>query len=109
MSYGIKEDQKMLRNKHTPEEVVAKLRQVDVLVSQGVASAEAVRQIGVTEVTYYRWRQEYGGLKLDQVKRLKELELENARLRKAVSDLTLDKLILKEAARGTEGPRQRNY
>jgi transposase-like protein len=59
-----------------------------------------VRQIGVTEVTYYRWRQEYGGLKLDQVKRLKELELENARLRKAVSDLTLDKLILKEAARG---------
>jgi len=62
--------------------------------------AEAVRQIGVTEVTYYRWRQEYGGLKLNQVKRLKELELENTRLRKAVSDLTLDKLILKEAARG---------
>ena len=90
----------MPRKKHTPEEIVAKLRQVDVLVSQGVAVAEAVRQIGVTEVTYYRWRQEYGGLKLDQVKRLKELELENARLRKAVSDLTLDKLILKEAARG---------
>lgn len=90
----------MPRKKHTPEEIVAKLRQVDVLVSQGVAAAEAVRQIGVTEVTYYRWRQEYGGLKLDQVKRLKELELENARLRKAVSDLTLDKLILKEAARG---------
>jgi transposase-like protein len=61
---------------------------------------DAIRQIGVTEVTYYRWRQEYGGLKLDKVKRLKELELENARLRKAVSDLTLDKLILKEAARG---------
>ncbi len=61
--------------------------------------ADAVRQIGVTEVIYYRWRQEYGGLKLDQVKRLQELELENARLRKAVSDLTLDKLILKEAAR----------
>jgi len=90
----------MPRKKHTPEEIVAKLRQVDVLVSQGVAIAEAVRQIGVTEVTYYRWRQEYGGLKLDQVKRLKELELENTRLRKAVSDLTLDKLILKEAARG---------
>jgi putative transposase len=88
------------RTKHTPGEIVAKLRQVDVLVSQGVAIAEAVRQIGVTEVTYYRWRQEYGGLKLDQVKRLKELELENARLRKEVSDLTLDKLILKEAARG---------
>lgn len=90
----------MPRKKHTPEEIVAKLRQVDVLVSQGTAVADAIRQIGVTEVTYYRWRQEYGGLKLDQVKRLKELELENARLRKAVSDLTLDKLILKEAARG---------
>ena len=99
----------MPRKKHTPEEIVAKLRQVDVLVSQGAPVADAVRQIGVTEVTYYRWRQEYGGLKLDQVKRLKELELENARLRKAVSDLTLDKLILKEAARGTEGPRQRNF
>jgi putative transposase len=95
-----KEDQNMPRKKHTPEEIVAKLRQVDVLVSQGGAIAEAVRQIGVTEVTYYRWRQEYGGLKLNQVKRLKELELENTRLRKAVSDLTLDKLILKEAARG---------
>ena len=71
--------------------------------------ADAVRQIGVTEVTYYRWRQEYGGLNLGQVKPLKELELENARLRKAVSDLALDKLILKDAAPGTEGPRQRNY
>ena len=90
----------MPRSRHEPEEIVAKLRQVDVLVSQGVPVADAVRQIGVTEVTYYRWRQEYGGLKLDQVKRLKELELENTRLRKAVSDLTLDKLILKEAARG---------
>jgi len=90
----------MPRKRHTPEEIVAKLRQVDVLVSQCTVIADAVRQIGVTEVTYYRWRQEYGGLKLDQVKRLKELEVENARLRKAVSDLTLDKLILKEAARG---------
>ena len=90
----------MPRKRHTPEESVWKLRQVGVLVSQGVPVADAVRQIGVTEVTYYRWRQEYGGLKLDQVKRLKELELENSRLRKAVSDLTLDKLILKEAARG---------
>jgi len=71
-----------------------------VLRREWMPVADAVRQIGVTEVTYYRWRQEYGGLKLDQVKRLKELELENARLRRAVSDLTLDKLILKEAARG---------
>ena len=90
----------MPRKKHTPEEIVAKLRQVDVLVSQGTAVSDAIRQIGVTEVTYYRWRQEYGGLKLDQVKRLKELERENARLRKAVSDLTLEKVILKEAASG---------
>ena len=85
---------------HTPEEIVAKLRQAEVLVAQGKTIAEAVRSIGVTEPTYYRWRTEFGGLKLDQVKRLKELERENARLRKAVSDLTLDKVILKEAASG---------
>ena len=91
----------MPSKKHKPEEIVAKLRQVDVLVSQGHTVADAVRSIGVTEVTYYRWRQEYGGLKCEQIKRLKELETENARLRKAVSDLTLDKLILQEAARGT--------
>lgn len=83
-----------------PEEIVAKLRQVDVLVSQGSNVAEAVRSIGVTEVTYYRWRKEFGRLKVDQVKRLKALETENQRLRKAVADLTLDKLILGEAARG---------
>jgi putative transposase len=90
----------MARKKHKPEEIVAKLRQVDVLLSQGTPIADAIRSIGVTEVTYYRWRNEYGGLKSDQVKRLKDLETENARLRKAVSDLTLDKLILQEAARG---------
>ena len=90
----------MARKRHTAEEIVAKLRQVDVLTSQGRPVAEAVRSIGVTEVTYYRWRQEYGGLKGDQVKRLKELEAENARLRRAISDLTLDKMILAEAARG---------
>src|SRR5262249_6510745 len=81
-------------------EIVAKLRQVDVLVSQGQNMMDAIREIGVSEVTYYRWRQEFGGLKTEQVKRLKDLELENSRLRKAVSDLTLDKLILQEAARG---------
>ena len=73
---------------------------VDVLTSQGQSVPDAIRSIGVSEVTYYRWRQEYGGLKSDQVKRLKDLETENARLRKAVSDLTLDKLILQEAAKG---------
>ena len=90
----------MSKKRHKPEEIVAKLRQVDVLVSQGQSVADGVRQIGVTEVTYYRWRQEFGGLKSDQVKRLKELETENSRLRRAISDLTLDKLILQEAARG---------
>ena len=90
----------MPRKHHKPEEIVAKLRQVDVLVSQGQNIADAIRQIGVSEVTYYRWRQEFGGLKTEQVKRLKELEMENSRLRKAVSDLTLDKLILQEATRG---------
>jgi transposase-like protein len=73
---------------------------VDVLVSQGQGIADAIRQIGVSEVTYYRWRQEFGGLKTEQVKRLKDLETENTRLRRAVSDLTLDKLILQEASRG---------
>ena len=90
----------MPRKRHKPEEIVAKLRQVDVLVSQGHAVADAVRSIGVTEVTYYRWRQEFGGLKSDQVRRLKDLEAENARLRRAVSDLTLDKMIFAEAAKG---------
>lgn len=87
--------------KHKPEEVVAKLRQVDVLVSQGQSVADAIRGIGVTEVTYYRWRKEFGGLKSDQVRGMKELETENQRLRKAIADLTLDKLILQEAARGS--------
>ena len=90
----------MPRKHHKPEEIVAKLRQVDVLTSQGKLVADAVRAIGVTEVTYYRWRQEYGGLRSDKVKRMKDLEAENTRLRRAVSDLTLDKMILAEAARG---------
>ena len=90
----------MPRKHHKPEEIVAKLRQVDVLASQGRSVADAIRAIGVTEVTYYRWRQEYGGLRSGQVKRMKDLEAENTRLRRAVSDLTLDKMILAEAARG---------
>jgi len=90
----------MARKRYKPEEIVARLRQVEVLTAQGKTAVEAIRSIGVTEVTYYRWRQEYGGLKGDQVKRLKDLEQENARLRKPVSDLTLEKLILKEAASG---------
>jgi putative transposase len=90
----------MAKKTYKPEEIVAKLRQVDVLQRQGMSMADAIRQISVSEVTFYRWRKEYGGLKADQLKRLKELEKENARLRRAVSDLTLDKMILSEAARG---------
>lgn len=83
-----------------PEEIVSKLRQVDVLVSQGQSVAASIRAIGVTEVTDYRWRKEYGSLKSDQIKRMKDLETENQRLRRAIADLTLDKLILQEASRG---------
>jgi transposase-like protein len=90
----------MPRKSYKPEEIVTKLRQVDVLIAQGQSVAEAIRSIGVSEVTYYRWRQEFGGLKSDQIKRLKDLETENSRLRRAVSDLSLDKVILQEAARG---------
>ena len=90
----------MARKHHKPEEIVAKLRQVEVLLAQGKTATEAVRTLGVTEQTYYRWRAEYGGPKLDQVKRLKLLEQENGRLRRAVADLTLEKLVLKEAASG---------
>lgn len=90
----------MAGKRDKPEEIVLKLRQVEVLQGQGKSVADAVRQIGVTQQTYYRWRKEYGGMTRDQLKRLKELETENTRLRRAVSDLTLDKMILTEAARG---------
>ena len=90
----------MAGKRDKPEEIVLKLRQVEVLQGQGKSIADAVRQIGVTQQTYYRWRKEYGGMTRDQLKRLKELETENTRLRRAVSDLTLDKMILTEAARG---------
>src|SRR6516162_8699120 len=97
----------MTRKRYKPEEIVARLRQVDVLVSQGQNIVDAIRQIVVSEVTYYRWRQEFGGLKTEQVKCLKVLKLENSRLRKAVSDPTLDKLILQEAARKLLSPAHR--
>jgi transposase len=90
----------MAGKREKPEDIVLKLRQVEVLQGQGKSVSEAVRQIGVTIQTYYRWRKEYGGMTRDQLKRLKELETENQRLRRAVSDLTLDKMILAEAARG---------
>ena len=90
----------MAGKREKPEDIVAKLRQVEVLQGQGLTIAEAVRQIGVTQQTYYRWRKQYGSMNRKQLKRLKELEKENQRLRKAVSDLTLDKMILAEAAKG---------
>lgn len=90
----------MAKRNYKPEEIVSKLRQGDVLMAQGTKIPDVVRTLGVTQVTYYRWRREFGGLQTDQVKRMKDLELENQRLRKAVSDLTLDKLILAGAAKG---------
>jgi transposase-like protein len=90
----------MPRKGFRAEEIIAKLREADVLPGQGKKVAEVVKALGVSEVTYYRWRQEYGGMSVPQARRLKELEKENARLRKAVADLTLDKLILQEAGRG---------
>ena len=90
----------MTNKRPKPEEIVSKLRQVEVLMGQGMSRLDAIRQIGVVEQTYYRWRKQYGGMGVDQLKELKRLQKENERLRRSVSDLTLDKLILKEAARG---------
>ena len=90
----------MANKRHKPEEIVTKLRQVEVFVGQGMARIDAIRQISVVEQTYYRWRKQYGGMGTAQLKELKRLQKENERLRRAVSDLTLDKLILTEASRG---------
>ena len=90
----------MARKGHSPEQILNKLRQVEVAVANGKKVNQAVRDIGVTENTYYRWRTEYGGLNIDQARKLKKLEKENAQLKRAVAELTLDKLILKEAAEG---------
>ncbi len=90
----------MPRKRHTPEQIINKLREAEVAISSGSTVAEAVRQIGVTEQTFYRWRNTYGGLRIDQVKRLKQLESDNSRLKRAVADLTLDNQILREAAEG---------
>ena len=90
----------MSTKRHKPEEIVTKLRQVDVLVGQGKSRVDAVREVSITEQTYYRWRKQYGGMGTDQLKELKRLQKENERLRRAVPDLTLDKLILMEAAKG---------
>jgi len=90
----------MSRKRYTAEEIINKLHEAEVLQSQGKTITEVARQLEVSEMTYYKWRKEYGGLRVDQAKRLKELEAENGRLRKVVADLTIDNSILKEAARG---------
>ena len=90
----------MGRKIYSPERIVRKLREAEVLISQGNTIAQASRLLGITEQTYYRWRKQYGGMQVSQAKRLKELESENARLKKLVADLSLDKAILKEAAKG---------
>ena len=90
----------MVRKAFKPDQIINKLREAEVLLSQGSTVAQASRKLGVTEQTYYRWRKEYGGMRVEQAKRLKELEQENSRLKKLVADITLDNAILKEAARG---------
>jgi len=90
----------MPRKRFTIEQIINHLREAEVLLSQGQTVGEVCRRIGISEQSYYRWRKEYGGLKVNQARRLKELEQENARLKQAIADLTLDKLILKEAAEG---------
>ena len=90
----------MKKKKHTPEQIVAKLRKLEVLTAEGATIAEAAKQIGVTDQTVYRWKNKYGSMDRDELKRLKELEKENARLKKLVADLALDKDILKEALEG---------
>ena len=89
----------MAKRSYTPEKIINKLREVEILLSQGATIGEAVKKIGVTEQTYYRWRREYGGIRIGEGKRLKELEKENARLKRVVADLSLDNDILKEASR----------
>ena len=90
----------MVRKAFKPEQIINKLREAEILLSQGSTVAEASRKLNITDQTYYRWRKEYGGLRVDQAKRLKELEQENSRLKKLVADITLDNAILKEASRG---------
>jgi len=90
----------MAKKTYTPEQIINKLREAEIHINQGIPVAEASRKIGITQQTYYRWRKEYGGLRIEQAKRLKSLEKENARLKKLVADLSLDNAILKEAAEG---------
>ena len=90
----------MPMKRHTTEQIIRKLREAEVELAKGRTVAEASKHLGITDQTYYRWRSEYGGLKLDQARRLKELERENGRLKRAIAELTLDKLILREAAEG---------
>jgi transposase-like protein len=90
----------MGKRRHTAEEIIGKLREAEVLQGKGMPMEEVLRQLGISDATYYKWRKEYGGLRVDQAKRLKDLEQENSRLRKVVADLTIDNSILKEAARG---------
>ncbi len=90
----------MVRKNFAPEQIINKLREAEIHINQGISISEVSRKIGVTEQTYYRWRQEYGGLRIEQAKKLKSLEKENTRLKTLVADLSLDNAILKEAAEG---------
>jgi len=100
LDWKLRRGEIMVRKTYTPEQIINKLREAEIHLSQGATIAEASRKIGVTEQTYYRWRKEYGGMRIEQAKRLKELEKENTRLKRLVADLSLDNAILKEASRG---------
>jgi putative transposase len=90
----------MVKKGYTPEQIINKLREAEVMLSQGAMLSAILKKIGISDITYYRWRKEYGGMRVDQARRLKELEQENSRLKKLVADLSLDNAILKEASRG---------
>ena len=100
LDWNLERGNGMVRKGYTPEQIINKLREAEILLKQGATVGEASRKIGVTEQTYYRWRKEYGGLRIEQARKLKELEKENARLKKLVADLSLDNAILKEVAGG---------
>ena len=97
---GVEDDDEMKRRKHTPEQIVRKLREADRMIGQGASIAEVLQHLEVTEATYYRWRNQYGAMSPDEAKRLKELEVENARLKRLLAEAELDKLMLKEIAEG---------
>ena len=100
LDWTVRKGDQMARKSYTAEQIINKLREAEILISQETTLAVTLKRIGVSDCTYYRWRKEYGGMKIEQARRLKELEQENSRLKRLVADISLDNAILKEAARG---------